>query len=83
MVMNVDLSMMSQPLNLNDKDQEIAAQTRRLKIPLAGALCDLPKPMMMISSRPSPRTRMKTQPSRAGSECCAAKCLRNEPKWQS
>ena len=43
MVTNVDLSMMSHPLNLNDKDKEVAAQIRRLKIPIAGALCNLPK----------------------------------------
>ncbi len=43
MVTNVDLSMMSHPLNLKDKDKEVAAQIRRLKIPIAGALCDLPK----------------------------------------
>jgi len=62
MVTNVDLSMMSQPLNLNDKDKEVAAQTRRLKIPLAGALCDLPKQMIQPLMT-GPGTRMKLKNS--------------------
>jgi hypothetical protein len=77
MVTTVDLCMKCPRRNQRKKDKEVAAQIRhsprRPNIPPEGELCGTPS-KMMISKRPRPKTRMKTQ-SR-WSECCAR-------KWQS